>query len=526
MLTPEGKLESARCRCGRGWCRASLRRAERGRAGGARVIAAVRPATAHDEAARAASEASARRPRSEPPPSNLAKGSGGRGFRLSTPLIPTPCPGRGSMLCPLVSALASALDHSAALEPKSRCKLRPHTQHGGNYFPSMKTKAYRKGGRYFSLNRAINASFPNEQELTLPMPISARRTNIATERMTAQMLDCEPFMMRILFDQFRRSCSDGSDADASRYAEAQQGLPTQYSRNALFVDSGANEGSWSLIAAAYGCEAIAIEPQPACTKQLVQDALHNGLDSRVHIYNRLLAPSAIALNVTADGCIGNRQFVDSSNAESTRSRSKKVPTHSKHVQSVRLDALPELSSGQARPIIWHIDVEGAEIGVLRSASRLFAEERIASVMVEVQTLLWARYGVSIDEGLRTAREIFHGWHCTVACSGAAFYWDTTDLGKCNYTVRAVPMHGETEAPGYGDPMDVFCTAPSAGVTSTEDVQPPQVSPPAGVQLQRHRASAQEPHAPGGTASFADSPRQMQRQITTTRQPLSAMHDLS
>ena len=35
-------------------------------------------------------------------------------------------------------------------------------------------------------------------------------------------------------------------------------------RRATFVDSGANEGFWSLLAAQLGCDVIAVEPQPAC----------------------------------------------------------------------------------------------------------------------------------------------------------------------------------------------------------------------------------------------------------------------
>ena len=35
---------------------------------------------------------------------------------------------------------------------------------------------------------------------------------------------------------------------------------------ALFVDSGCNEGAWSLLAAAHGCRVLSVDPQPQCAE--------------------------------------------------------------------------------------------------------------------------------------------------------------------------------------------------------------------------------------------------------------------
>ena len=39
-------------------------------------------------------------------------------------------------------------------------------------------------------------------------------------------------------------------------------------RHGVFIDSGANEGAWSMLAASMGCHAIAVDPGPACVRRL------------------------------------------------------------------------------------------------------------------------------------------------------------------------------------------------------------------------------------------------------------------
>ena len=39
-------------------------------------------------------------------------------------------------------------------------------------------------------------------------------------------------------------------------------------RPGVVVDSGANEGTWTLLAAAHGCRAVAVEPQHECVRML------------------------------------------------------------------------------------------------------------------------------------------------------------------------------------------------------------------------------------------------------------------
>ena len=147
----------------------------------------------------------------------------------------------------------------------------------------------------------------------------------------------------------------------------------------IFVDSGANDGMWSLMASAYGCRAIAIEPQPLCCQYIAAASQENNL--RVDIYNTLLAPSpGFSTKVRTDECIGTTQFLpDGRHADSWHKKLDHGRTAKQDLRSVALD---ELVPAGAVVELWHIDVEGAEVGVLRSAAKLFQEHRVKRVMLE------------------------------------------------------------------------------------------------------------------------------------------------
>ena len=68
----------------------------------------------------------------------------------------------------------------------------------------------------------------------------------------------------------------------------------------LFVDSGANDGAWSLMAGVAGCRVIAVEPQPQCTRLLRSAVRVNGLSERVSIHQNILAARPIQTQVPTD----------------------------------------------------------------------------------------------------------------------------------------------------------------------------------------------------------------------------------
>lgn len=177
----------------------------------------------------------------------------------------------------------------------------------------------------------------------------------------------EPFMITVMASILRSVCPAGG----------------------VLVDSGANDGAWSLLAASMGCTAVAIEPQPFCVGLLNAAAQENGptLSSRLKVVNAILAPitSRHHPGVPTDTCIGEMQALPDGRTTSAithrpmglgRSNTTSVPV-------VSLDALVEDTLADNHVDLWHVDTEGAELLVLRSAARLFASRLIDRVILEL-----------------------------------------------------------------------------------------------------------------------------------------------
>ena len=109
-----------------------------------------------------------------------------------------------------------------------------------DYFPIQNPTAPAGQGEQFDAVAAINASLWRIPEMaplldrlvdvTRQHPLLLKR-EAQTQRMVAQTIDCEPALLRHFLIFYREHCA----------------------RGAVFVDSGANDGLWSLLAAAHGC---------------------------------------------------------------------------------------------------------------------------------------------------------------------------------------------------------------------------------------------------------------------------------
>jgi len=145
---------------------------------------------------------------------------------------------------------------------------------------------------------------------------------------------------------------------------------------------------------------------------------------------------------------------------------------SKSVSSVALDDLLESKGLQlscsvvgqtcqpaagapGRIMLWHLDVEGAEIPVLRSAAHLIARGDIQRIMLEFFPSRWPAFNISVAEGLAELSSLFHGWHCVVMCTGERYDFSRPTLlgpGKKDVAI--------------GLCVDVYCTSESQPMHDT------------------------------------------------------------
>jgi FkbM family methyltransferase len=150
----------------------------------------------------------------------------------------------------------------------------------------------------------------------------------------------------------------------------------------LFLDIGANVGSYSVLASAIaGARTIAFEPVPATYNQLLRNVRANGIEDRTRCLQIGLGDLEGTISMTADR--GGLNYVISEGWKS--GATVDVPMR-------RLDDV--LADESSRFV--KIDTEGFELNVLRGGTRTFSNPELMALVVELNGS-GNRYGHSDEE---------------------------------------------------------------------------------------------------------------------------------
>ncbi len=157
----------------------------------------------------------------------------------------------------------------------------------------------------------------------------------------------------------------------------------------LFVDIGANVGSFTILAAAaIGARGVAFEPVPGTYRRLVENMRLNHLDEKVRCINKGVGAEKGAIAFTSDGDTTNHAIASGEKCEN------KIM-----VDVTTLDAALE----NEVPSLMKIDVEGFETPVLNGARDTLKNQALHAVIMELNGS-GARYGfdesVIIDSMLK------------------------------------------------------------------------------------------------------------------------------
>jgi FkbM family methyltransferase len=162
----------------------------------------------------------------------------------------------------------------------------------------------------------------------------------------------------------------------------------------LFLDVGANVGSYSVLASAViGARTYAFEPVPQTHSKLVDNLRLNHIEDRVIHPNIGIGEKAGSLVFTTDADTMNHVLA---NDESSR--------NTVNVQMATLDSMLDEES----PSMLKIDVEGFESAVLRGAEKTLSKDSLLSVIMELNGS-GDRYGcdensileMMLDHGFKT-----------------------------------------------------------------------------------------------------------------------------
>lgn len=165
-------------------------------------------------------------------------------------------------------------------------------------------------------------------------------------------------------------------------------------REDLFIDIGANVGSYTILAcAAIGARGIAFEPVPDTFKRLIENMRLNHLDERVKCVNKGVGARQECVAFTGDNDATNHALASGELCNK--------------VVNVEVTTLDTALDGEF-PSLAKIDVEGYEIPVLEGATEILKNPSLHSVIMELNGS-GRRYGyeelrileLMLDNGFKT-----------------------------------------------------------------------------------------------------------------------------
>lgn len=140
-------------------------------------------------------------------------------------------------------------------------------------------------------------------------------------------------------------------------------------REDLFVDVGANAGSYTILAcAAIGARGIAFEPVPGTYKRLVENVHLNHLAEKVKCINKGLGALEGSIPFTSESDTTNHALASGE--------------HCDNVVMVEVTSM-DAALHDASPALIKIDVEGYETLVLEGAQETLKKRTLHSVIVEL-----------------------------------------------------------------------------------------------------------------------------------------------
>ncbi|WP_254768930.1 FkbM family methyltransferase [Salinilacihabitans rarus] len=176
-----------------------------------------------------------------------------------------------------------------------------------------------------------------------------------------------------------------------KYPETDASFPvlgdilTRLEPDDVFWDVGANIGIYTCFAAAklQSGGVISIEPNPNNVARIEENLALNGLSAEVHERALMAERDEGVLRIYEDADAGAFGFL-SEDGSPVRSESLTIdPTESVRVETTTGDAL--VDGGVPTPDVLKIDVEGAELDVLRGLERTITREGVRVIYVDVIT---------------------------------------------------------------------------------------------------------------------------------------------
>jgi FkbM family methyltransferase len=156
----------------------------------------------------------------------------------------------------------------------------------------------------------------------------------------------------------------------------------------IVLEAGANVGAYTVLFAQWvgpGGHVYAFEPVPAIAAALARQLRLNRVADRVTIVRSAVSGRDGSLSLVAPGLVGINRMALPGDEEDGRVT----------VPAITIDSFCRQHAVQ--PSVIKIDVEGAELDVLRGARHTLQASQPPHVFIEWHPTLWPRYGIAEDD---------------------------------------------------------------------------------------------------------------------------------
>lgn len=200
---------------------------------------------------------------------------------------------------------------------------------------------------------------------------------------------------------YEQSSSESHVVGLMRYLLSKRHTPS----DGIVVDMGINDGFISALAAAHDYKVVGVDGQPECVRRFLLAKAVNGW-SNVSVYNHIIADKKADMPVLNGVCAGGARYLaEGKPTHQFGPKARGTWTNVSGQTFVKSKELDELLPTQ-HVVFFHLDVEGAEISVLRSASRALRERRIHNLCWEFAPHRWNNTRESILDDIESIMQSF------------------------------------------------------------------------------------------------------------------------